>query len=249
LIDTNFSLLQVNARSLCKIFESLTLYLSCLKHKFSVIAVSETWTTAANQSDYKIVGYNHVVNSRVGRSGGGVALYVKDTLSLIERVDLDLHANMNFECKFIELNNDSFGTKIIGAVYRPPDSNLDLFRLGFDAVLDSMKQSKNEYIIAGDYNIDLLKHETHIGTGSFVNNLYSHSLIPLITRPTRFGKSSSTLIDNIFTNKPNEAAVSGILISDVSDHLPVFYVSRSPIINSTPRFKTVTTRLITEEKI
>ena len=55
--------------------------------------------------------------------------------------------------------------------------------------------------------------------------MYSYSFLSLITRPTRFTSTSATLIDNIMTNVFNDAIVSGILVSDVSDHLLVFYVS------------------------
>ena len=80
--------------------------------------------------------------------------------------------------------------------------------------------------MAGDFNRDLLK-DSHLGSESIINSLYSHSFIPLITRPTRFGTTSSTLIDNIFTNKPQNLLISGILIANISDHLPIFYVSKN----------------------
>ena len=48
--------------------------------------------------------------------------------------------------------------KIVGSVYRPPDSNLELYIKGFDYVLNSSLKTKVDYIIAGDYNRDLLKH-------------------------------------------------------------------------------------------
>lgn len=44
-------------------------------------------------------------------------------------------------------------------------------------------------------------------------------------RPTRHSNTSSTLIDNIFVNNINVEYFSGIIISDLSDHLPVFYIS------------------------
>ena len=52
--------------------------------------------------------------------------------------------------------------------------------------------------------------------------------MPLITRPTRFTEVSSTLIDNIITNTFNECSSSGVLIADISGHLPIFYISNEP---------------------
>ena len=37
-------------------------------------------------------------------------------------------------------------------------------------------------------------------------------MVPLITRSTRFTDNSSSLIDNIFTNKPDDTSIAGILI-------------------------------------
>jgi hypothetical protein len=246
--DYDFSVLHVNARSLVKNHTLLEIYLSTLSHKFSVIAVSETWTSVNNESLFKLTGYNHVTNSRVGR-GGGVAIFVADTFSYIERKDLNVHANVNFECIFVEITHPNIGTKVVGTIYRPPDTDLGLFRSGLDAVLDAVKQNQTEYILAGDYNIDLLRHETHTDTASFIDSLYSHSFIPLIVRPTRFGKNSSTLIDNILTNKPRDATLSGIMISDISDHLPVFYLSKKKSIDKTPRHKYITTQIINDQNI
>ena len=65
-----------------------------------------------------------------------------------------------------------------------------------------MQNTKTEYIIVSDYNIDILKHESHEGTDKFINTVFSHSLSPLITRPTRFCNDKSSLIDNIYTSKP-----------------------------------------------
>ena len=45
---------------------------------------------------------------------------------------------------------------------------------------------------------------------------------PLITRPTRITEHKASLIDNIFTNDPLSQSVSGLFISDISDHLPIF---------------------------
>ena len=44
-------------------------------------------------------------------------------------------------------------------------------------------------------------------------------------RPTRITSSTASLIDNIFTNEPTNCAVSGLLVTDISDHLPIFSIS------------------------
>ena len=66
-----------------------------------------------------------------------------------------------------------------------------------------------------------------------INTIFS----PLITRPTRFTSTSATLTDNITTNVFNDALVSSIFVSGVSDHLLVFYVSND--ITVTTNFTSV----------
>ena len=71
----------------------------------------------------------------------------------------------------------------------------------------------------------LINNENHTLTSDFVDLLHSHSFISLINRPTRITSTTATLIDNIFTNSTNiENSFQGLLVTDVSDHLPIFCV-------------------------
>lgn len=54
--------------------------------------------------------------------------------------------------------------------------------------------------------------------------MYSNSLFPVIIKPSRITTDTATLIDNIFTNKIDSKIVGGLLINDISDHLPVFAI-------------------------
>ena len=51
--------------------------------------------------------------------------------------------------------------------------------------------------------------------------MYSNYYFPVILRPTRITNNSCTLIDNIFFNNPL-ITNSGLIICDISDHLPIF---------------------------
>ena len=55
-------------------------------------------------------------------------------------------------------------------------------------------------------------------------------IYPFITKPTRITEYSARLIDNIFTNNIKGVNKSGIFISDVSDHLPVFVCSQEKLL-------------------
>ena len=94
-----------------------------------------------------------------------------------------------------------------------------------------------------------MRHGSHAGTENYLNILYAHGIIPSITEPTRFGKNTSTLIDNLLINKPSIAFISGLLLTDISDHLPIFYIANSIINSSTPKFKTILRRTINDSSI
>ena len=81
----------------------------------------------------------------------------------------------------------------------------------------------------GDYNIGLLNIESHGPTCDYNDTMYSNGFIPIITRPTRITYSSAILIDNIFTNQFSSQlreSLQGILLTDISDHYPVFYIAK-----------------------
>lgn len=61
-------------------------------------------------------------------------------------------------------------------------------------------------------------------TEEFINTMFSMSLFPKMTRPSRVTSHCATFIDNIFTNDIENNTTSGLLINDISDHLPVFTV-------------------------
>ena len=77
--ESRFSLLHLNARSLNKNIDQLDLFINAINHKFSIIAISETWENKDIPSKPHLPGYCCVSIPRSGR-GGGVALFIKDTI-------------------------------------------------------------------------------------------------------------------------------------------------------------------------
>ena len=71
-------------------------------------------------------------------------------------------------------------------------------------------------------NIDLSKYVYHQNNNKFINKIFTYVYYPLINLHTRIISPSCSLIDNINTNDVNVSMKNGILINDISDHLPVF---------------------------
>ena len=78
--------------------------------------------------------------------------------------------------------------------------------------------------LMGDFNINLLNHDTYSPTADFIDVLNSFSLYPSITKPTRITSKTATLIDNIFTNSYSKQTAR-LILTDISDHLPFFFIS------------------------
>ena len=71
--------------------------------------------------------------------------------------------------------------------------------------------------------MDLLKYEDSANTTAFFDKIYSTSLIPQITSPTRITPRSKTLIDNIFSTNANAETLSGNIVTNISNHLAQFF--------------------------
>jgi len=131
------------------------------------------------------------------------------------------------ECIFVEILQVNKQNILIGSIYRPPEQShkkdhLDLFNSEFSKILKSIDRGKKKTVLlAGDYNLDLLRYDSHGPTADFLNNLFSYSYLPAIKYPTRITEHSKTLLDNVFVNLSIVSFDSVILFNDISDHLPV----------------------------
>ena len=235
---TELYVVHVNCRSIIKNFTALTILLDSLPVSPAVVAVTETWLSPATEDTIHLPGYNFFPLSRSSRHGGGVGIFLCNNLSGSVRSDLIILKDC-IECIFIEIVASCAPNIIVGSVYRPPGTDVSKFNTEFSNILSSVNTGKTKLtIIAGDYNLDLLKAESHVPTGDFLNSLLSHSFLPMIRYPTRITETSATLLDNIFINSMYHDIDSAILYTDISDHLVVAVrvMSSLPAKRSCPQF-------------
>ena len=132
-------------------------------------------------------------------------------------------------------------------MYRPPNTDVEIFNNAFAKVVHQIKSEHKSVFILGDFNVNLLEIDDHIPSSEFLELMYSNSLLPLITKPTRKTHKTSTLIDNIFTNHASQSKISnGILFTDVSDHFPIFSILCNHVNNDD---NTIKRRIISEKAI
>ena len=113
---------------------------------------------------------------------------------------------------------------VIGVIYRPPSESTLEFIDKVNEIISGVTKGNKLCYITGYFNLDLLKHESHSVTAQFIESLFAFGFLPMITKPTRITAHSATLIDNIFTKITTVSSKSGLIISDISDHLPIFSI-------------------------
>jgi hypothetical protein len=235
------SFFHLNVRSMKIFYQNLETLLSTIEHKFSIIATTETWLKPHNIDLYPIQGYAQELTIRNSKSGGGITLYINDQLEYKVCKELN-HVTNDLETLWVELDKKQIGTPhnvIIGCIYRAPGTDIALFNDHLNGILETIKREKKIIYHLGDFNIDLLKHNNHIPTSEFINLNFTHTISPLINKPTRVTKNSATIIDNIFTNAlQHDKNFTCILPSDISDHFPILHFSYIPKPNFTPIPKT-----------
>ena len=226
-----FSLCHINIRSIKANLPSFEICLDNLKGEFSAIGMSETWLQDSDCSLYNIEGYNLIENHRNLRRGGGVAIFLKRAISYHKRTELELMGD-SYESVFIEIDKDIFHNEkniIIGVIYRPPGTDLEIFNEQIGELLNKIKNENKFCYLMGDYNVNLLNYGKHRETTDFVDALHSNSFVSLINRPTRVNGHSATLIDNIFTNCFSNIhdTFQCLIQTDISDHFPIIHVDGS----------------------
>ena len=125
----DFSLFHTNICSLNANFEKLETLISNLEFRFSVIAVSETWTTIGKSEvrPRKLEGYQNYHGNRGSSIKSGCGFYVKEGIKFKPRKDLDIayHDTDNeFQSTWIEILNGNKPDIILGVYYRHPKEKL-----------------------------------------------------------------------------------------------------------------------------
>ena len=133
--------------------------------------------------------------------------------------DIDIFEEGVLESVFVEITSGG-ESHFVGVIYRPPGSDLALFMDKMGVILSKFNGKRLN--LMGDFNLDLVKSSSHLATGNFLGLLNNVGLHHLISLPSRITPKSATLIDNIFSTDVAHDVSSGLLLSSISDHFPVF---------------------------
>ena len=222
------SVICFNIRSFSKNGDEFLSYLASCNHDFDIIILTETWANNDTHTLCHIPGYIPTHNLRKNQRGGGVSIFVKESLnfSVIETINI---SNDFIETTAITVKCENTRKKInVLGIYRPPRGDANLFIESLTNIISQHNLGNNESVIAGDFNICLLNEHTSAISNNFLNMMNGFFFRPIITRPTRFRDNSATVIDHIWTNSVHEI-MSCIFYCDITDHCPVFCRINTPI--------------------
>ena len=111
----------------------------------------------------------------------------------------------------------------MGTICRHPKYNFQEFQNCLYNTIMNFENSKCDYIICGDININLLMSNFNKNIATYVQMLKSNGSHSLINRGTRYSLHSKfSLFDHIHSNNTTHDKVCGVCLYDISDHLSIF---------------------------
>ena len=188
-----------------------------------ILAINET--KIDHKIDDRLISLEDFSLCRYDRSrqGGGVALYVRNTVRFKPRVDLP---NKSLELICIEVEPPNSNPFFVIVWYRPPSEPNSCFD-SLHENLSFLDGEGKEIIILGDTNCDFCHRDTTPSHILQLRELYDlFDMKQIIKEPTRVTLDSSTLIDHIATTHCNNITESGVLKISLSDHYLVYCVRK-----------------------
>ena len=223
-----FTILDINIQSINAKFDSFVTFLNGLSDAniyFSAICIQETWLkTPTNLNCFSIPNYKMFTLQPTCTSHGGLIIYVHERFQVKE---LDIYKKSSlWEGQFLELSGGGLTNRLkLCNIYRPPrdrNDDIDSFLFELTPILSAVTSSTGDCLIAGDFNLDLLKIDSRSTYSKYLELMYCFSLKPTVTLPTRLSRRNATLIDHIFCKSSSSNISGGIIISNISDHLMPF---------------------------
>ena len=217
-----FSIIHLNIASLQKHIDEFRSLLYGLKHKFDVICISETRLHMEEPLvNVDISGYKFI-HTPTSALCGGVGMYISTSLDF-DKLEVFCTSQPDLcESIFIEIKHPSKKNVIVGAIYRHHTDVSEFLNKFLKPTMENITKSKKNCILAGDFNVDLIKYGSDSHVDNFYDEISSFSFRPLILQPTRVTSHSFTLIDNIFINDVACISSGGNITCSISDHFSQF---------------------------
>ena len=211
-----FKTAHLNVRSLRHKLDEVRLLLQNLN--IDILCVSETrldqtiCDSHVARHGYQITRCDHTYNGY-----GGVAIYVRDTITF--QVRHDINTSEELEMMWIEIPARPNKDVLIACIYRPPSAPASYY----NHIVDTLERASSfdKFMIVGDTNYNYEFNEDLYHNPIFMlENMFM--LKQLILSPTRVTMTSSSLLDIILSSNPDEHTESGVYKIMLSDHYLIY---------------------------
>ena len=163
-----------------------------------ILAINETRLDSTIQNGVvSIPGYTLERKDR-NRSGGGVALYIRDSINYKRLTD---HLEDNMELICIQVSKPKIKPFIMCTWYRPPGSTIEMMNR-FEVVLQKLDSYHMEVNIIGDINCNVGAISPDCSTQKLLDICDTYQYSQLIDQPTRITQHTSSIIDLFLSNDP-----------------------------------------------
>jgi len=163
-INSGLSVMHINIRSILPKIDTL----QAEAQPFDILIFTETWLSNSTISDDIIIqNFDPPLRKdRIGKSGGGVAIYIRSGILATRRHDLELPG---LEALWVELSiqHKKF---LIGGFYRPPSANNEYWSLLEESIDRAHTSIDTSVLITGDFKYKCSKHQLgqNIETHEFI---------------------------------------------------------------------------------
>ena len=213
------SIAHLNVRGLTSKIDEVKYLL--FKHDFKIFCTSETFLGSRNSSAfYDITDYRIVRRDRGFNNGGGLLCYLHKSVNFKVVSTIDCHS---VECIILKIMPTGSKPFLVSFVYRPPSSPVS-WENEFCNVLSQCESISEEVVIMGDFNINLLDQKQKAKWNNRICKPYS--LSQLITKATRVVENCSSLIDHVYSTRPNILIESDIINCSLSDHDIIYTIRK-----------------------
>jgi hypothetical protein len=215
-------------------FEELKCILKSIPKTVHVILLTETWIKT--EEDAKLVdlpNYDHMYNHRTDHRGGGVSIYVINTLTYKVTENLYLGGNNYLWIHLDKLSLD------IGVIYKPGDTTLNPFLEVCSAQLEKRRRA----IVIGDFNIDILKSNASTIAYKEMIEEAGYDILNKIDAKhcTRKTATTETILDHICSNLRDRNFHLAVIDSSLSDHNQLYLEVKKhvPIQKKTEQYEAI----------
>ena len=224
-VHNSLSFLHLNINSCHSNFDELAIFLSSLRIKFTVIALTETNLTENIDRSFELEGYKSIG----WYSKHGIKIFYLDFVHVSVESQHNYNDNV-LETFFIKIKSLLIGDLLFGAVYRPHSATVSQFQDSFEQNIIYKLRRNERVVICGDFNINLYNIDNQNlpqDTLNFMNLMNENNFVSAIDKITPLNKVNplnSSLIDHFWCRLPFSYS-SQVIETNMSDHFTISLVT------------------------